>query len=299
MPQPGLHALIARWTLERWQAEPGLAPFAPDAAGVRNAFLHGSLAPDMGFFPGSDASLSKRIHAQGSSQTARVLLGSAGTDVEAAFAWGWLTHVLADMEIHPVINAAASRAAGVAPGTDPGEAALRQAHVRTEVGLDAWWCGHTGADRMPPLRHAFDRRSIVFLQRALRFSHSLRVSPNQLLAAHRNVTFMFRAYLRLAARLAPEMATEGLQNSQLHALRLCSRLFVKRTSAAFGFLYPLVPGRELIAQVHAGLARVERGMNHYVRTGLHHLPDYDLETGAALAPRRTHGDDYEAELLAG
>jgi hypothetical protein len=301
MPQPGLHALLAQRVLARWRGSPRLAPFRADAAEVENHFLHGALAPDMGFFPAGDERISRWIHVQGSSQTARVLVASATTEQEAAFAWGWLTHVLADVEIHPLINAEAAAlcAAQQRSAGRPRLPAQRQAHVRVEIGIDVDWIGRTGAKRMPLLRHAFDRRSIVFLARALRFSHSIASSPHTLFANHRNVTLFYRAYLRLAAVLAAEAGMASRSGIiQLRHLRFVSRGLMHPASAAWGFLHPVAPGQPLILRVETAIERVERLMDHYASAGLQHLPDYDLETGLPLAPRNTHGDEYADELLA-
>ena len=96
MPGPALHFLFAGSVYREWQAAPLAAPFEPGAA-TRNAFLHGSLGPDMGYFPGADPLLSELAHHARTGAFCRALVHEARTDPGRAFAWGWVTHVLADV----------------------------------------------------------------------------------------------------------------------------------------------------------------------------------------------------------
>ena len=68
------------------------------------AFQAGSVAPDIGFFPGGPKQLSHRIHHEGTGDFARHLLALSRTPAEMAFAAGWALHLFTDIRIHPLIN---------------------------------------------------------------------------------------------------------------------------------------------------------------------------------------------------
>ena len=69
------------------------------------AFQAGSLAPDLGFFPGGPRRLSERIHHEYTGDFLRALRDEAENEIDAAFAAGWALHLYADCVIHPWVNA--------------------------------------------------------------------------------------------------------------------------------------------------------------------------------------------------
>jgi hypothetical protein len=104
MPGITLHFVLASRVLQRWSAAPGTAPFDLDDPVARNAFYHGAVGPDIGYLPGGHRILSELAHQVSTGKLTGRLIQSARTPSERAFAWGWLTHVLADREIHPLIG---------------------------------------------------------------------------------------------------------------------------------------------------------------------------------------------------
>ncbi len=56
--------------------------------------------------------------------------------MERGFAWGWLTHVAADVAIHPVVNDCARRVVAALGGNPADALELAVAHSRLELGLD-------------------------------------------------------------------------------------------------------------------------------------------------------------------
>src|SRR5206468_3532319 len=107
MPGCGVHFLLAARLLATWERGGGHAPFPAGDPAARNAFLDGCNAPDMGYFPGGQPLLTDFCHYLRSADLARELVGRARSPAESAFAWGWVTHVLADAAIHPLVNLAA------------------------------------------------------------------------------------------------------------------------------------------------------------------------------------------------
>ena len=137
MPGCAVHLELARRVLVAWEARPDDAPFPIGHPASRCTFLFGSLGPDLGYFPGGDALLADLAHCVARAHLTRNLIDSAETDLERALAWGWVTHVLGDIWIHPLINQAVGervcghRLPGLTYADDP------LTHVRIELGTDA------------------------------------------------------------------------------------------------------------------------------------------------------------------
>jgi hypothetical protein len=237
MPQPALHVLLARRTLERWRRDPSVAPFRTDVPGVEEHFLHGALGPDMGFFPWSDAWISKLVHSTHSGVIARTLLQRARTDVELAYAWGWVTHILADVEVHPLVNEAASELLEREGNGQPDHHECEVAHVRVEVGLDAWFVGSSPGARSLRVRQAFDSRRIRFLQDALAATYPFDFPLHRLLRAHRMVGHFFGPYLALARLISKELGSTAKRGLlRLAHVRAVGGRILHPGSEAAGFL---------------------------------------------------------------
>lgn len=288
MPQPALHVLIAHDLLDGWRRSPERAPFdirTPDAA---NHFMHGSLAPDMGFFPGGDGAASTLVHAGGAVAVARRLLASAKTDADRAFAWGWIAHILADVEVHPIIEAAADAALrGSRAAATPATRML--AHIRLEVGLDAWHLRYRTALRGLRLRHALDARRIGWLREALTTVYGDRFTNERLLASHRGVTRWYHAYLILLGWIAAEHgAGRDIAAARvMNVLRAGTRRLVPPHSPVHGFVRAARPVPGLLARVHAAVTRTAASFALHAASDLVWLPEFDLETGRLTgAPTR-------------
>lgn len=89
----------------------------------------GALAPDFGFYPDGYRRISDLAHHCSTGRLVAALLDNARTENEKLFALGWLSHYFADIEIHPLVNAAA----GSLPKDNPEE------HIRVELGLDVYY----------------------------------------------------------------------------------------------------------------------------------------------------------------
>lgn len=285
MPQPALHVLLARAALERWRAAPAEAPFDVSAPEIEQPFLQGSLGPDMGLFPGGDTRISLLAHGLRTGELARALVAAARSPAEQAFAWGWVTHVLADVRIHPIVNAAGTRLAA-----RRGDRVRKLVdHVRVEVGLDAWYFGTTPELRPIRLRNTFDVRSVRFLARALRRTYGPALPRTRLLSSHRCVTRAYNAYTRLLAMLVEERRrmAEGVERtSALSILRAGVARRFAPTTPTWGFVHPVAPGESLLREVADAIVAYEGDLRHHIATGLALLPDYDLETGALLPAER-------------
>lgn len=102
----------------------------------KNALLLGTIAPDIGSFPGGNAIISDLSHYYLTGDLVKNILSSAKCNLTTNFAIGWLSHYFADIEIHKLINYAVGellyndRSIAVDYDETP------QDHFRIEFGLD-------------------------------------------------------------------------------------------------------------------------------------------------------------------
>ncbi|HEU5210907.1 MAG TPA: zinc dependent phospholipase C family protein [Longimicrobiales bacterium] len=301
MPQPGLHLLLADEALTRWKPAGAVAqtltelPFDSSAPAARNAFLHGALAPDMGFFPGGPQPLSEVVHEEGSSRMLRALLERAQTAEQRAYAWGWLTHVLADVLLHPIVNAGADELAEARGVTETADWLV--AHVQIEVGLDATHL-QRGVHRRLRLEPALDERSIEFVADAFADVYDLHWSPVRLAAVHRNVTRFTNACLPFVAMVGRSARADRNGGSFWTPTRHLLARWVGRRAPAHGFLVPILPTRDLLHRVAHARRIFHTTLDSLLARGVGDLPDYDLDRGLPLRDVRTEEPGLLAPAIA-
>jgi hypothetical protein len=282
MPQPVLHVMLADAHLERWRTLPGRAPFDADDARCRNAFLVGSLAPDLGLFPGGEPLFSRLAHTQHTADLVRALVRGAAAPWEVAFAHGWLSHFLADVAIHPLVNEAAAATARV-------RAPTLLDHVRVEVGFDAWLAWRHPVLRTLRLSPAFDERGTRFLGRAFTAVYERTFTAAELLRMQRGLLRFTHLALHFATDVArdvcwKEAAGEAPAPLASAALWRTVSLLTTRRSTMYAYLNPLRPDGALLDRVAAAISAYEADFERYVHGELPRLPDCNLETGE-LIPR--------------
>lgn len=280
MPQPALHLLIGQQKLARW-ATSGSAPFDADDPSCVNAFLHGTLAPDMGNFPGGSSDLARAVHTRRTAEVVRALMDAAVTPAETAFTWGWLSHVLADIEIHPLVNAAA---------TTHGAGRLKLSeHVRVEVGIDVWFCCADSLLDGVRLRPAFDRAGYSFLRDVLRRELRVPVTAAQLVKMERGLILFSHAALRFARGAARQLCwgQDGPRPKLGDAIVWHAATRVSPAdSVVHAYLKPHRPDAALVDATRHAIDRVHAQFHHYERTGLDGLPSVNLEDGSRLERAR-------------
>jgi len=279
MPSVTVHLRLAQRALDRWSSRPRESPFDTSSDRLANAFRVGAMAPDMGFMPGGYRPLSDLAHALRSGTLTRALLASARTPLETAFAWGWVTHVLADALVHPVIGCAVGELVTGSPGRfiDGDQDTL--SHVRVEVGLDALY-----AERYPELRETTFRPiggapQVGFIRRAYRGTYG--VAPDR----GRLADSLFRVPRRMAQGLLLAGLSSRVMPSHRDAsgedpgplLRLRSR--VGQTSVPTAFLFPAPPRLWLINAVRDVEEAFPDHIAEVIEDGAAYLPDLNLDTG--------------------
>jgi hypothetical protein len=292
MPGITLHVLLAKRVLYRWRSAGAetastAAPFDVDSPRDCNAFLHGALGPDFGYMPGGHRLLSELAHRVRTGELTSQLIRSARTSLERAFAWGWLTHVLADRQIHPIIGLAVGELTHGCRRTFVGGSADLYNHVRVETGVDLTYALRNADARSARLRPVFDDVSVNFLSHAYAATYGFTPAKDALLRSHRYVCVRARQALssiRLVAALmrrgslAP--VTWGLRTA--HRLRMLSRVSV-------AYMSPVPPNEWLLEAIDAAIpAHTDSFMKLY-RDGGADIGDHDLDTGERLAPPPSGG----------
>src|SRR5918992_636154 len=108
MPQPAFHLQLANDFLLDWSDTPATCPFDITSCAQRRAFLHGSIGPDMGLFPGARHDLAVLAHRGPTGELIRAMLACAQNETELAFSYGWASHIFIDALVHPYVNATAA-----------------------------------------------------------------------------------------------------------------------------------------------------------------------------------------------
>jgi len=276
MPCANVHLMLAGRVLEAWERTPSASPIPVAEAPVRAAFLSGALAPDAGFVPGVGRQMSELAHYVLPGDLCRRLLALASTDEERAFALGWATHVLADVELHPLVGRAVGerlfgdRDRRVNTADDVGT------HVSIEVGLDVAVMDAEGAALpVAPSRAWIDGSSARYLARSLEATYELPWQPARLLRDQQRAAWQLR-YWPTALGLVRRSGEGGLV---ARLLGMASSAAPPK-SAPRGFFAPESPAPWLVDEVMergAGFAdRFQVGLED----GMESLGNRNLETGA-------------------
>ncbi len=289
MPGVTLHLVLADRALGRWRDAASAPPVDLDDPVVLNAFWHGAVGPDLGYFPGGHRLLSDLAHCVRTGALVRALLRSAEDACERAFALGWLTHFLGDALIHPLIGRAVGELLTGSRETFVDGSSDLLAHVRVEMGLDAWYGRRHPHVLQRRLSTTFAPGEVGFLARAFAstygvhlpldmFDRSLRISTRRVGQA--------LASLRLLGGLI-EPGGAPVLSVLRGALDVAYRFGALRCTT-LAFLNPVAPAAWLLEDVE-GATRVHlaRFLRHAADDGAT-LEDVNLDTGRPLAAEEGH-----------
>jgi len=295
MPCSTVHLLTAGQALAAAHRGGPALPFPSGDPLARELFLHGALGPDMGFVPGADRFVSEVSHYVRSVDLARTLVSRASTVPEVAFAWGWVTHLLTDLVLHPEVGRACGerlrgdRSIRLNAGED------LPTHVGMEVGLDLRIIAGGSVVPAPPQGTAFDALSIRFLSGALEEVYGIPWSPDHLLATHRRSVVMNTRWPRALRVLewGRGVASEAVGGVRGWVGRRAAGVGARLSrpgGAAHGFFHPLRPPEWLVEKTRTLASEFPHRMAALVEGGLETLPNHNLETGAPDETPLPHED---------
>jgi len=210
-------------------------------AGAVNAFRHGSFGPDLGYFPGGFRPLSDLAHALRSGDLARALISSARSPLERAFAWGWVTHVLADTLVHPMVGCAVGELRYGSPAYFIDGDSDQITHVRVEAGLDALYAERHPEIRRLKLAPVFDTHSIRYLVGAFEATYGVAPDVAHFMASHRISARRAMQGVGLASVAAQTMPSRPAQDHAEPGPVRAVRSFVSRQSVGLAYILPAPP----------------------------------------------------------
>jgi len=275
MPCANVHLMLAGRVLEGWERAPSTAPVPVRDPEVRAAFLSGALAPDAGFVPGTRRRMSEFAHYLSPGDLTRSLLAEATSDGERAFALGWASHVLGDVELHPLVGRAVGERLFGDRGVRVNTADDVTTHVSIEVGLDLA-VGEAEGAALPkaPERSWVTAPSARYLARALERTYQVAWTPSLLLRDQVRSGTMMR-WWPSALSLVQRTGDGGV----VARLLGCARALAPEGSAHRGFFRPERPAGWLVEAVQERAAGFADRFQQGVEDGMALLGNRNLETG--------------------
>jgi hypothetical protein len=281
MPGITLHFVLAKRVLDRWRSTGETAPFDVHCPRDCNAFLHGALGPDFGYMPGGHRVLSELAHGVRTGELSGRLIGTARTSLERAFAWGWLTHILADRQIHPLIGLGVGELVHGCRRTFVAGSDDLYHHVRVETGVDCAYALRDAAARSVRLQPAFDDVSVSFLAHAYAATYGFRPAHRTLLRSHRCVGLRVGQALA-SIRLVAASMSDWSPTGALHwTLRMARRMRLL-APVSIAYLTPARPSPWLLRAIDDAIPAHTDGFMRIYRDGGADIGDFDLDTGEPL-----------------
>ena len=292
MPCAVTHLFLADRILGHWSDVPDRAPFPVENPELRDAFLHGTMAPDMGFVPGVDRFVSELAHYVQPGELTKNLFREARSGREEAFAWGWASHVLGDVALHPLVGRAVGERLHGDRGLRMNAEEDLPTHVGMEVGLDIRLLLSGVRAEAPPRRPFFRSDEAPLLGRALSATYGLNWKRPTLLTGHRRAVALLK-WWPLALRSmgyggAPAGRPKGVWGRLVGATVSSARAVSGRKSAMRGFLDPILPPHWLVEEVHRFGDEIRERMDALAALGPEALEDRNLETGEPAGVGRGH-----------
>ncbi|TVP78429.1 MAG: hypothetical protein EA352_02055 [Gemmatimonadales bacterium] len=280
---------LAGRVLTDWRRHPVRSPVNVGLPEVRHAFLHGALAPDSGFVPGTDRTVSELAHYIRPADLARALLAEARSETDEAFAWGWFHHVVVDVDLHPLVGRGVGELLHGDRNRRVDAMEDEAVHVALEVGLDVRVLQGYPAPRPPRGPHLSDV-SVEQLRRALRHTYGVELPSEHLLAEHRRASGMVAWWPRLLQVVA---AGRGLgMGPRRHpllarALSAARRPFAEGT-APRGFLEAFAPRAWILEEFEEASGGFAHRFGALVEGGVDGFENRNLETGVVTGRGSGH-----------
>ena len=256
-------------------------------------FLLGANAPDGGVYPGGHRILSDFSHYITPADLVRTMFELAETSQQRSFSLGWLTHVVADSIIHPLVNREVGRRLGLAR-----EASYFQdpaMHLKVELGFDA--------DVYDVLRLPYPRLSqqklatiSAFLHRAYctayRCQFDVESFNASLSALNRYATWAI-ALCRL--NRCSHRSSVSLSKCVLVTLGALSPL-AGIGNEAKAFFQTIAPSATFEREMWEGIERTIQECQEHLRCNLEQLENHNLDTGELCSCDESYPPAIQAKL---
>jgi len=229
----------------------------------------------MGFLPGSGAFrfASELAHYRQSVDLVRALMDHACTAAELAYAWGWLTHVLVDMDLHPVIGRACGEAL-------EGDRELRMnamdsatAHISLEVGADVALLSRPRALPGITPREGLAPEEIQFVAAAYSTTYSMAFPVHAFERAHRRSIWLNQMWPTLLR------VVSGSSSLLERSAAVIARRVFPPDSAEGATIRPSQPPAWVMDRIDRGIEGFPDRLNAVAATGLAALDNHNLESG--------------------
>jgi hypothetical protein len=268
--------MLAGRVLRAWEAAPSTAAISVRDPEQRAAFLAGALAPDAGFVPGTYRLPSELAHYVAPGDLARTLLVRAHRDPERAFALGWATHVLGDVELHPVVGRAVGERLHGDRARRVDALADVATHVSLEVALDLEVLEAEGRALPAAPRRAWSAEAggASFLAGALGATYGLGISAERIGRDQRRSAWFMRRWPWTLA-----VVRRGREGGRLARLMGLARERAAPRSAARGLLHPTRPPGWAVDEIMGGAAGFASRFQDAMEGEFVTLGNRNLETG--------------------
>jgi hypothetical protein len=291
MPGVVLHLVLAEQVLAAWRRAPAHAPLDPHDPAQVAAFRHGALGPDLGYFPGGPRFVSELAHRVQSADLTRTLVRLADSPLERAFAWGWVTHVVADCDIHPLIGrGVGALLLGDSNTFVDGRTGMPE-HVRVETGLEVAIRRRLDRSFDRRLTPLFDRQGVGFLVRAYSDTYDIALDPDLLVRAHVKMVRLAMGALTMVGLYAAGRRSgvramsmaRGARQALIWAREAATQIHPKGrlslASLSLAYLTPEPPARWLMRGVDDRVRTFAERILALSEDGLDSLENRDLDSG--------------------
>ena len=285
MPAATFHLVVANGLLEKWPAS--IRKFEIGEPSNTDAFRAGALGPDMGYLGGSSF-LSDLAHYVRTGDLARALLTASKNENDVAFALGWVSHIIADVIVHPLVNDGVGRWANHDGPINYAEDPV--SHLRLEMGIDGHYQHLLDIEKTKALY--FEPQNPI--DTALQSVYGSAVDPVVVLDCHQKTANRSRLAL-LAAGVIGDQLGNARDNSNTGWQEKLIFLLLKSVSLAvpktwlFSLTHPLRPDMIFVESMIAAHSQIQERFFDAVNDHLESLPNYNLDLGLLEAD----SSDYE------
>jgi len=277
------HTVIADRLIEEWSEPSGSLLSDPDCI---TAFHNGSWAPDQGCFPGGNAEITDLCHYQNSGDFCSCLLSLAESPKQKAFAWGWLSHYVADFLIHPAINRGVGELIyGDKTRSVAWEDDSEKEHQQIEIGLDAYIDYKLASKTYRPYDNVMQAQDLDFVSEAFQKiygkAYSVEEIYSSLSAGLKGARTLFMISRIISTRFfdLPLPGDCRLAYFKYYLPIKTESFFLRKKAKYYGLANTLYPQDWLVQESSALFDKTIEKFFGLLQTAGTGLPNYNLGTG--------------------